>query len=185
MYKLDCVHIFCYDCLLTWAKECSSTAVCPQRQCRAPILSNHLQRLLSLSDYEAYLNTLLRTNLMTLPNFHFCPNCPNGFFIEEMEPGCSPRCPNCSFTFCAKCRLLVHSRMSCEEAFKLQSIEEQENGLWKSKNTKQCPNCKVYIQKTDGCSHMTCTKCSYQFCWICLGVYISGRRTNGNVCPCK
>lgn len=32
---------------------------------------------------------------------------------------------------------------------------------------KQCPGCAWPIEKTDGCSHMICTKCTTQFCWKC------------------
>lgn len=60
---------------------------------------------------------------------------------------------------------------------------------WVKANTKNCPKCTVPIQKNDGyvcsvsmdasetlvsCSHMTCKKCCYQFCWICLGTVSFG-----------
>ena len=50
---------------------------------------------------------------------------------------------------------------------------EGENAKWLIVNTKQCPNCHKYIEKNQGCNHMTCRKeaggCGYEFCWICLG----------------
>lgn len=35
---------------------------------------------------------------------------------------------------------------------------------------KQCPNCKFWVEKNQGCDHMTC-RCKYQFCYVCGGQY--------------
>lgn len=34
--------------------------------------------------------------------------------------------------------------------------------------SKQCPNCRSWLQKLDGCNKMTCSKCQCYFCWLCL-----------------
>ena len=34
-----------------------------------------------------------------------------------------------------------------------------------------CPNCAMIIHHEDGCKHLTCRHCSYQFCFICLRKY--------------
>ena len=33
-------------------------------------------------------------------------------------------------------------------------------------NTKDCPKCKVVIEKSWGCNHMKCTQCGADFCWV-------------------
>jgi len=33
--------------------------------------------------------------------------------------------------------------------------------------TKKCPNCESRIEKDGGCQHMSCSRCSFKFCWIC------------------
>ena len=41
---------------------------------------------------------------------------------------------------------------------------------------KQCPNCRFWVSKIEGCDHMTC-RCSYEFCYRCGGPY--------NSCNCE
>ena len=36
---------------------------------------------------------------------------------------------------------------------------------------KKCPNCSIITEKIEGCNHITCSKCSYQWCWLCNGKY--------------
>lgn len=47
--------------------------------------------------------------------------------------------------------------------------EDSETASWISKHTKDCPKCQSPIEKNGGCNHMTCKKCLYEFCWVCMG----------------
>ncbi len=47
-----------------------------------------------------------------------------------------------------------------------------------------CPKCGVMIQKNGGCEHMQCSRCKYEFCWLCLGPFFSYKHEKtGFVCP--
>ncbi|KAH7156957.1 hypothetical protein EDB81DRAFT_881251 [Dactylonectria macrodidyma] len=46
-------------------------------------------------------------------------------------------------------------------------LEEQQSEATVSSTTKPCPGCGWAIEKNDGCSHMTCPSCQYQFCYEC------------------
>ena len=54
----------------------------------------------------------------------------------------------------------------CEKPLlEAESADEIEDWLKESKAMK-CPKCKFYVEKTEGCNHMTC-KCSTEFCYLC------------------
>lgn len=97
------------------------------------------------------------------------------------------KCEGCGYSSCVVCKMLWtygtahHEQKTCEEYNKLamfehenpeliltqEQLEEQkQKGLMKF-----CPKCNVLIEKNDGCKHMTCTQCKYEYCWICLGKY--------------
>ena len=33
---------------------------------------------------------------------------------------------------------------------------------------KECPNCRIFIERNDGCAQMMCRRCNHIFCWFCL-----------------
>ena len=44
----------------------------------------------------------------------------------------------------------------------------KENGI------KYCPSCKTKVEKVDGCEHLICPFCRYEWCWVCGEKFYTG-----------
>ena len=75
------------------------------------------------------------------------------------------KCLTCGTEVCFKCRDEWHGEdVTCE-----QHLHSQLEG-WASQNKDNvsfCPCCRTKIEKNQGCNHMTCVYCRYEFCWAC------------------
>jgi ariadne-1 len=80
------------------------------------------------------------------------------------------RC-GCGHYFCFGCTLADHQPCLCPlvRRWLKKCKDDSETANWISANTKECSRCNSTIEKNGGCNHMTCRKCSYEFCWICMG----------------
>jgi len=83
------------------------------------------------------------------------------------------KCEN-GHKFCFECLRPWHGKDTCEK-----SLEKDFINWKKNKNLKQCPRCKIYTEKNEGCNHMTCTNCKFQWCWLCEGKYEYGHYSQG------
>ena len=53
------------------------------------------------------------------------------------------------------------------------AVDDHMSSEWLDTNSKNCPHCKAFIEKIDGCNKMWCWKCGSYFCWLCLKVLSS------------
>lgn len=70
-------------------------------------------------------------------------------------------CPFCHRLFCAQCYVPWHPGVNCEEYQRLNVDERGREDLMvrelaKEKKWSRCPHCKYYVERTEGCPHMTC-----------------------------
>ncbi|XP_061110577.1 ankyrin repeat and IBR domain-containing protein 1-like isoform X1 [Conger conger] len=102
--------------------------------------------------------------------------------------------------FCWECRGEAHEPCDCqtwkmwlqkvsemrpeELAGVSEAFEDAANCLWLLTNSKPCANCKSPIQKNEGCNHMQCAKCKYDFCWICLEEWKKHSSSTGGYYRC-
>jgi len=75
-------------------------------------------------------------------------------------------CSKCAFELCFNCNRKWHGKLSCDR------VVDDEFEKWaKTQDVKKCPRCRSIINKSEGCNHMTCGRCRYQFCWLCGAPY--------------
>ena len=92
--------------------------------------------------------------------------------------------------FCREClKIGGHSRSNsiCKKnELNLDIFNElkQKNPSKVHQNYKQCPECKVLIEKNDGCNQMKCLNCGFSFCWLCLREYTYNHYSIYNVKGC-
>jgi hypothetical protein len=92
--------------------------------------------------------------------------------------------------FCKEClKLGGHSKKNSickknELNLDLYNELKQNNPSKIHQNYKQCPECKVLIEKNDGCNQMKCLNCGYSFCWLCLREYTYNHYSIYNVKGC-
>lgn len=79
-------------------------------------------------------------------------------------------CPT-NHEFCYRCQRENHLPCPCwvVDAWIKKCLDDSETASWIQANTQACPKCDSLIEKNGGCNHMTCKKCHFEFCWICLG----------------
>ena len=180
---LDCNHQFCSYCFKEYLKEKVKDQLtvlatkCPMQYCNFQVPSEYFKKMLKDQPTEMaiYNKCLMRNFTESNADIKLCPNPKCDIIIKLPGHGMIEVKCHCGTTFCFKCLRDGHRPCDCEmmQIWEDKNKSEGENTKWLIVNTKQCPNCHKYIEKNQGCNHMTCRKeaggCGYEFCWICLG----------------
>ncbi|KAA8542025.1 hypothetical protein F0562_023177 [Nyssa sinensis] len=140
-----CHHSFCTDCIskhvATKIQESIHVVTCPGLNCKGVLEPDT------------------------------CRDCSAMLVNDNVEVIRESECPICRRLFCAQCYVPWHSGVECEE---FQGLHENERAredlmvreLARDKKWMRCPHCKFFVEKTEGCVHLTC-RCGFQFCYAC------------------
>ena len=98
-----------------------------------------------------------------LENTSWCPT-PGCSAVFAYEGGLDNyKCPACKKHYCLACKCEMHNGITCKEYQEIAGLDEPERQfimLAKGAKMKQCPNCKFWVERSQGCDHMTC-RCKY------------------------
>ncbi|KAG6336642.1 hypothetical protein ID866_2449 [Astraeus odoratus] len=188
---LACDHTFCSGCWSTYItskirEEGEHTIRCMAEGC-ALVIPDPFVRTALADDpqtWERFNELLVRHFVTWNPNLKYCPypsctytvSCPAAAsktalttIVPTVTCGADASPPH---RFCFGCSIESdHRPVICSVArmWLRKCRDDSETANWIKSNTKECSSCQSTIEKNGGCNHMTCKKCKYEFCWVCMG----------------
>lgn len=147
----------------------SDTLKCMEVNCKSVILPFDIKMICGEKVEKAYIQRFNSKSIDTAILVKRCsnPRCNLLLNLDSIGPCGIVQC-KCGQWTCWKCGEKVHAPLQCQNVPIWKGKEKKSaTFLWMAENTKQCPNCKLMIEKNGGCNHMTCQNCKYEFCWLC------------------
>ena len=190
--SLGCQHQFCgicYGAYLSGKVEEGPSCVktfCPMFKCKLIVPSSIFIRCTDKSTSQKYRYYMTRNFIETNKSFRWCPSagCEK---VVIAGPGITTIPCSCGNPFCFKCGEEAHDPVCCPylAEWSQKCSNESETANWILANTKKCTQCNARIEKNQGCNHMVCKICKYEFCWICMGSWIEHSQSTGGFYKCN
>ena len=178
-----CNRHVCKDCMMHFIQVKVGDVIiyiqCPNPDCDAPVGKQEILQYLTGEVKEKY--ERMRLEVDGDGKKKACPNCS---FITEHElpklkmsheKDVKIKCIRCNQEWCFDCHAPWHKDISCKEFRKGDQLFKKWTKGWShtgTVNCQKCPTCRVFIQRSTGCDHMTCNRCDTHFCYECGGRFI-------------
>ena len=175
-----CLHSFCKECWLNYIKisitekkqikikcmDYSCDTILPEK-----FIFNIIKNNTNLK--VQFKENKLREEILNNPKKKFCPfpNC-NSYGKRNNKKERNVKCGK-GHKFCFNCLQKPH-KGECS-----QNLDEKMEKFAKTKFIKKCPNCGSWTEKNEGCNHITCIECNFQWCWLCNQKYTSDHYKKG------
>jgi len=183
----ECGHSLCINCYTEYLEtklqdgpNCIE-ATCSNMTCKLILPDAIWRRALSFEKFKRYQDFLFKSFVEISKRAKWCPGKGCNMVVElkdnfDMSNSkmIDVHCHGCNHVFCFECTESGHQPLDCESNKMWRERTgntDKDCETWIKLNTKNCPKCKSPINKNQGCMHMTCSKCRFEFCWICLSDY--------------
>uniref|UniRef100_A0A146LNZ3 E3 ubiquitin-protein ligase parkin n=1 Tax=Lygus hesperus TaxID=30085 RepID=A0A146LNZ3_LYGHE len=188
----SCAHTICLDCFNDYITskirerkfvlddDVGYSLLCPVG-CEGSLITEiHHFRLLAPHLYNMYQqfateDFVLKSGGVLCPH----PNCGMGIYPDD---DCDAVRCTCGYVFCKKCLQGNHIG-DCDNAVDIltglsptytidpsraaQSKWDEASHRSIRAGTKPCPKCRTATERAGGCMHMVCTRCNFEWCWVC------------------
>ncbi|KAL1208179.1 E3 ubiquitin-protein ligase RSL1 [Cardamine amara subsp. amara] len=181
MFCIDkCLHRYCNDCVRQHLEVKLVDGVVPKclkYGCETELTFESCEKVLITKLKELWKQKMKEDSIPAAEKI-YCPypNCSMLMSKTELPSGSGSdqtnvrACIKCSGLFCIDCKAPSHSGLSCADYKKLNPKSEDDDMKLKSlaedNGWRQCVKCNHYIDRFEGCNHVTC-RCGYQFCYLC------------------
>ena len=191
-YFLECgciIHYKCFDNYIIQSINSGKSQIkCPYCN-KVNINENYIKDALIQNKREdllaKYEHFSMNYYIMNNPNDVSCcptPGCDYVFIYGENNK--EFLCPNCNKKYCLSCKTEWHEGKNCKEYQEMLETSKLAKDVGKLDNLflkfakgskfKQCPYCKHWVEKTQGCNHISC-RCGHHFCYNC------GEKMDGHI----
>jgi hypothetical protein len=180
--QLKCKHYFCKDCWIDYLTEKITNAnvskiFCMQHGCDQILETKFIKNILEgnkdlIDKYDKFYQR--KKMLEQSDKIKLCPIPDCEGYAEKKGKSKYVKC-NFGHEFCFECGSAPHGKKKCED------MMDKEFEEWRShKIVKRCPCCRMWTEKNEGCNHMTCVECKFQWCWLCQKPYSSNHFYEGS-----
>jgi ariadne-1 len=180
MLYLSCGHGSCLTC---WDGHLTSKvsdgpscviATCPMYKCNEIVPYSFFQQHVDPLVMRKYMEYVTKNFIENHRDIKYCPaaDCDK-VVIRQNDSILTAITCECSQVFCFQCGEEAHDPVNCAQLqeWNMKNKSESLTATWMVANTKNCPKCKIRIEKNLGCMHMTCQQCHHEFCWTCLAAW--------------
>ncbi|XP_025788480.1 ranBP-type and C3HC4-type zinc finger-containing protein 1 [Puma concolor] len=180
----ECLHAFCRECLQGTIRNSQEAEVsCPfidnTYSCSGKLLEREIRALLPPEDYQRFLDlgVSIAENRSAFSYHCKTPDCKGWCFFEDDVNEFT--CPVCFHVNCLLCKA-IHEQMNCKDyqddlALRAQNdvaarqTTEMLRSMLQQGEAMHCPQCRIVVQKKDGCDWIRCTVCHTEICWVTKG----------------
>ena len=161
---LPCLHRFCKECLQQFLIVNINDGnvfelFCPS--CKWRFTDQVILELTSPDILDKYTKFTSIKEILKNKRIKICPQPDCRGYDECTNNNFQLTCRACKYHYCFWCSSEWHPGRCKKD-------KNDEHHFWKIEGKlKLCPRCKSYISKKGGCNRVTCSKCSFEFCWMC------------------
>lgn len=179
---LLCEHYYCHECWKSYllyhiSNSGQATSIeCMATDCNTLVPEDFVDAIFGGTIVmERYDKLAFRDCIDSNPYLRACVGVNCSVIIRAKEVKAKRvLCTKCLTSYCFKCGCEYHAPTDCKtiKLWLTKCADDSETANYISSHTKDCPACGTCIEKNGGCNHMKCYSCKFEFCWMCLGMYL-------------